>query len=178
MNLNRHNKKMSGSAAGEEGQALFELIVFLPLLLLILTLMVTISNSINASINQQKVTRGYFYYGLRGNSLGLNRIDLNEYQNEFSMTNVGMSVVGWRRSDPGHSTDDTYAPCFRFNSLFTSDTTDQECDRPSVSSGITPIVRIYTAYGICSETYSNTIRPSLMVNYTERHRIGRCSLQQ
>lgn len=167
-------EKAGGLAEGEEGQAIFELIVFLPLLLLILTLMVTISNSINASINQQKVTRGYFYYGLRGNSLGLNRIDLNEYN---SMTTVGMSVIGWRRSDPGHSSADTYAPCFKFNSLFTSDTTDQDCDSPSVASGVTPIVRVYTAYGICSETYSR-FASDLTVNYLERHRAGRCSLQQ
>lgn len=175
MKPNCQNQYSNQVIEGQEGQALFELIIFLPLLLLILTLMVTISNSINASINQQKVTRGYFYYGLRGNSLGQNRTDLNEYQDDFSMTNVGMSVVGWRRSDAGSSNNDIYAPCFRFNSLFTSDTTDQDCDAPSVSSGVTPIVRIYTAYGICSETYTG---PKLAVNNLETHRINRCSLQQ
>jgi len=176
--LSKKHKTWPVLIEGEKGQAVFELIIFLPLLFLILTLMVTISNSINASINQQKVTRGYFYYGLRGNSLGLNRMDLNEYQDDYSMTNTGMSVVGWRRSDPEHGVADSYAPCFKFSSLFTSETTDQDCDTPSVSSGVTPIVRVYTAYGICSETFSIDAQPKLTVNYLERHRMFRCSLRQ
>ena len=171
-------RKLTFLETGEEGQALFELIVFLPLLLLILTLMTTISNAINASINQQKVTRGYFYYTIRGNSLGLNRKDLDEYENDNTMTNVGMAVVGWRRSDPGQATNENFAPCFRFNSLFTANTSDQDCDSPSVTSGVTPIVRIYTAYGICSETYSNVNLPKLTVNHLNRQRVGLCSLRQ
>lgn len=172
------SKRLTSILAEQKGQAVFELIIFLPLLLLILTLMVTISNSINASINQQKVTRGYFYYTLRGNSLGLTRMDIVDYQDNFGMTNVGMSVIGWRRSDPEHGNEENFAPCFKFNSIFTSEATDQDCDFPSVSSGITPIVRVYTAYGICSETFSADTQPRLTVNHLERHRIGRCSLQQ
>ena len=52
----------------EEGQALFEFVVFLPFLLFILVLMFTLGNAINGSINQQKAARRYFFYLNKGNS--------------------------------------------------------------------------------------------------------------
>lgn len=174
----KKKKHILGSESGESGQALFELIVFLPLLLLILTLMVTIGNAINASINQQKVTRGYFYYNLRGNSLGLNSLDISQYEGDFNMTSVGMNVIGWRRRDTSHSETDTYATCFKFNSLFTGDVADQDCDNPVVNNATTPIVRIFTAYGICTETYTRLALPQLSVNHMERSRASRCGMQQ
>jgi hypothetical protein len=45
----------------QEGQAVFELLIFLPFLLFLYTIYYTAGNAINGSINQQKAVRGYFY---------------------------------------------------------------------------------------------------------------------
>lgn len=163
----------------EDGQSLFELIVFLPVLLLILTVMVTVGNAINSSINQQKVTRSYYYYVLRGNSLGLNAIDLKEYGQTSSMSNVGMFAIGWRRSDPGQSNEEVFATCFRFSTLFSGDSQDVNCDEPNVSGQKTSIIRLYTAYGLCTEVYTTSdASDGLVPAYTLRAIGGLCSLIQ
>lgn len=169
------NKKL----LSEQGQAIFELIVFLPLLLLVLTVMITVGNAISSSINQQKVTRGYFYYILRNNSQGINSIDLKEYGATRGMTNVGMFSIGWRRSEVGQSDDQIFATCFRFSSLFSADNTDENCDEPNLGSeSKTSIIRLYTAYGICSDVFSLNQDGELVSNPLSRAIAGLCSIQQ
>ena len=48
-----------------KGQAVFETMMFLPVLLFFVVYMTRTGNAINASINQQKATRGYTYYLLK-----------------------------------------------------------------------------------------------------------------
>lgn len=163
----------------EDGQSLFELIVFLPVLLLILTVMVTVGNAINSSINQQKVTRSYFYYVLRGNSLGLNSIDLKEYGQGSSMSTVGMFAIGWRRSDPGQANEDVFATCYRFSTLFSGDSEDVNCDEPNITGQKTSIIRLYTAYGLCTEVYTaNDAGIGLVPGHTLRANSSLCALRQ
>lgn len=163
----------------ERGQALFELILFLPLLLLILTVMVTVGNAINSSINQQKVTRGYYYYTLRGNSLGLNSLDLREYGTGNGMKTVGMYSLGWRRSEPEHSIQDSYATCFKFSTMFSSDNSDKNCDEPNLSGQPkTSIIRLYTAYGLCTEVYTVSNTGVLVPAHALRAQAGLCAMIQ
>ncbi len=132
----------------EKGQAVFELIAFLPFLIFIFTIMVTIGNSINASINQQKVTRRYFYYLLKGNSTAPTQEDLNEWLNS-GISFAGMSALGFRAKEQG---DLSFAPCFKFTTLFTGDQ-GETCDEPLKGEAKSNFVRVFTFYGICGETY-------------------------
>ena len=133
--------------AAERGQAIFEFIVFLPFLLFMFVIMTTIGNSINASINQQKVTRRYFYFLLKGNSTAPNRGILEKWEGD-GLTYAGMSYVGfWERRLGG----EPVAPCFKLNTLF-SGGMSETCENPS-SGSKSRFVRTFTTYGICGETY-------------------------
>ena len=52
----------------QKGQALIELIIFLPLMFMFYSMISGFANAINGSINQQKIARSYFYYRLQNNS--------------------------------------------------------------------------------------------------------------
>jgi hypothetical protein len=139
----------------DDGQALFEFIVFLPFLIYLFTLMVTISNSINASINQQKATRGYFYYLMKGNSMAPTRSDLRDYRTRGITGLVGITAIGWREKSEG---DESVAPCFKFSTLFSPSSEsgideNETCDTPS-GGKVSQFVRVYTLYGVCGATYS------------------------
>ena len=56
------------SKNNQTGQALIELIIFLPLMFMFYSMISGFANAINASINQQKVARAYFYYKVQNNS--------------------------------------------------------------------------------------------------------------
>ena len=133
-------------SSGEEGQALFELIIFLPLLLVLFAYFVSIGNSINASINQQKAVRGYFYYLLKGNSRAPIVKDLDYIKGK----NFGMAVLGWRESVRGET---PVSPCFKLVSFFGEVNPGETCEEPDVGGGISQFIRVFTAYGVCSENY-------------------------
>ena len=59
-----------------EGQAIFETMLFVPVLLFFVAYIVRVGSAINSSINQQTVTRSYTYYLLKGNSKGNRTSDL------------------------------------------------------------------------------------------------------
>ncbi len=166
----------------QKGQALFELIVFLPLLMILYTIYATTGNSINGSINQQKAVRGYFYGLLKGNSYINTMGDLDEYS-EKNITTVGFSALGWReksRNNGGNS----FAPCFKFSSVLKNDSSE-ECDsdtREEDSDGerISRYVRVFTFYGICGPVYTKTSDGGAgnfyEVNPTQQNNPGNCIL--
>ena len=133
----------------EEGQAIFEFLAFMPFLVFLFVVMISVGNSINASINQQKFARRYFYYLLKGNSFFPDRFDLNNYMTEANAVSIGMASVGYRAKEDGSN---PVAPCFKFISTFSSGTND-DCDTP-VTEGETNFVRVYTFYGACGATYT------------------------
>ena len=135
----------------QKGQAIFELILFLPLLMFLYTIFYTTGNSINGSINQQKATRGYFYTLVKQNSYVSRVIDINDLKDE-GMKMIGFHAIGWRDHDQGNSK--SFAPCFKFSSLLKNGTTE-ECDsseRDEESSS--RFVRVFTFYGVCGATYT------------------------
>jgi hypothetical protein len=64
----------------QRGQALIELIIFLPLIFTLYGLIGGFANAINGSINQQKITRSYFYFRAQNSSnlVGPQIINLGE----------------------------------------------------------------------------------------------------
>jgi hypothetical protein len=142
----------------EKGQALFELVIFLPFLLFLYMIYSTAGDSISASINQQKAVRGYFYSLVRGNSYINSLVDLEEFDKN-NVKLVGFSALGWReKSDKGGN--NAFAPCFKFSSLLKNDSTE-ECDAPtrdqdSDGNGVSRFIRVFTFYGVCGPVYSAT----------------------
>ncbi len=126
----------------EDGQALFEFIAFLPFLLMLYSITLTISNSLNASINQQKSTRSYFYYLNQNNS----RFPSAERPNNFS--SFSMSIIGWADYYKGRT---PVAPCFELQ-IPIGDIEGDECEE-AYSDEKTQFIRVGTVYGVCGASY-------------------------
>ncbi len=133
-----------------KGQALFEMILFLPFLMFLYTIYYTAGNSISASINQQKVVRGYYYHLLKGNSYLNTLPDLNALSGN-ALKRIGFNAVGWRDHSVNNKT--SMAPCFKFSSLLKNGSTE-ECEsdaRDEESSS--RFIRVFTFYGVCGPSY-------------------------
>ncbi|MBP9673842.1 MAG: hypothetical protein KBD63_02005 [Bacteriovoracaceae bacterium] len=133
----------------ENGQALFEFIIFLPFMLLLYAILLSIGGAINGSLNQQKAVRGYFYSRIKHNSFLPTPTDLSEL---VVSTKVGMSFIGWREYSDGLV---PVAPCYKLMPLggaLSSGT--EKCDNTySGNQRTTQFIRVKTAYGVCSATY-------------------------
>ena len=132
----------------ESGQALIELIIFLPLIVSLYAVIAGFASSINGSINQQKVTRAYFYYRVQNNST-IPGPSTSEF---LAWKKFGLFYIGWKeRFSGGGETPEM--PCYKVNIPFKSTPTDT-CEQPySVENTIW--VRVGTVYGICGATYFN-----------------------
>ena len=144
------NKKMIKN--NQKGQALFEMILFLPFLLFLYTIFYTIGNSISGSINQQKAVRGYFYQLVKNNPNIVSLADLKEFKRN-GLLNVGFFSIGWREhSDP--SGKSSYGNCFKFASLLRNGTQEQCDDSIRDEANKSYYVRVFTVYGVCGPIYS------------------------
>lgn len=158
----------------QEGQAVFELILFMPFFIFFITIMFTVGNAINSSINQQKVTRRYFYYLSKGNSRVPAMEDLQLWNNS-GLNSVGMAGLGWRERQEGGATGNPVANCYKFNTLFSNEY-DEECDEPDVNEGATQFIRVFTYYGICGMSYrSSPSSNQLVADYLSSFNAGACT---
>ena len=132
----------------KSGQALFELIIFMPFLVFGISMLVTTTDAINASINQQKATRSYFHFINKGNSFVPRMRTLQSLVGRANEM-VGMASTGWRSKSEG---DASFATCFKYTTLGSS--SNETCDEVSTGNQrISEFVRIYTAFGVCGSTY-------------------------
>ncbi|MDC1173762.1 hypothetical protein OAT67_00070 [Bacteriovoracaceae bacterium] len=170
--LRYKNKKITYE--NEEGQAVFELILFMPFFIFFITIMFTVGNAINSSINQQKVTRRYYYYLSKNNSRYPSYEDLVIWNNG-GLNAVGMSGLGWREKQEGGSTGNPISNCYKFNTIFANDY-DEECDEPDVNDGATQFIRVFTYYGICGMNYrSSPSSNQLVADYLSSFNAGACT---
>ena len=106
----------------EDGQAIVEFLLFLPFMLMMYSVSMSISNAINASINQQKVTRSYFYYKVMNNStLPLARRDDIDPTSGWKM--FGSEIMGWAKEL--YQERVPVAPCFKFTLPLGEDAKDK-----------------------------------------------------
>lgn len=132
--------------SNENGQALIELIVFLPLMFTLYSVISGFASAINGSINQQKVTRAYFYYRAQNNST----IPKPESDKAYlAWGRFGMSYIGWKDFFKGEGSP--IAPCYRVSIPLQARKNDQ-CDS-SYSEENTLYVRVGTVYGVCGATF-------------------------
>ena len=149
MAVNKKRKsKERKKALGEEGQALIEFILFFPFLLMMYSVTLSIANSINASINQQKVTRAYFYYRLQNNSTA--PTPFRQEGNTAWWRSSGQHINLWGERQIG---DQPLAACFKFNVPLGVDQEDS-CET-SYQNRATQFIRVGTVYGVCGATYLN-----------------------
>jgi hypothetical protein len=132
----------------EEGQALIEFIIFLPFMVMIYGIVLILGNAINGSINQQKVTRGYFYYRLQNNSY-ITKPSAGAERIEGTWTQYGHFFIGWADYLESES---PVAPCYKMVlPLFGQNPLDT-CER-KYTEPKTQNIRIGTVYGLCGVTY-------------------------
>lgn len=131
----------------DRGQALIELIVFLPLMITLYSVISGFASSINGSINQQKVTRAYFYYRIQNNS-NIPAPQSGALENNW--TQFGMFYIGWKERFEG---EQPVMPCYKISIPFKNEPTDKCEDKYDVQQ--TTWVRVGTIYGMCGATYVN-----------------------
>lgn len=141
-------KKKKYILLNEKGQALIEFILFFPFLLMMYSVTLSVANSINASINQQKATRGYFYYRLQNNSTAPTP---DRAGDGVSFSRFGQHVNLW-----GEKVIDKVpvAACFKFN-IPLQKSEEDICEK-GYTERTTQFIRVGTAYGICGATYHNS----------------------
>ena len=132
--------------SNQKGQALIELIVFLPLMFSLYSMISGFAGAINGSINQQKATRAYFYYRVQNNPF-VPKPDAGNTHAGWSK--FGMFFVGWMNE---MQSDNPVAPCYRVSIPMLSNASEQ-CDQP-YSQETTQYIRVGTAYGICGATFA------------------------
>lgn len=135
----------------QKGQALIELIIFLPLMLMFYTMIAGFANAINGSINQQKITRGYFYYRAQANStLPKPSVTDSGGFSHDSWKRFGMFIIGW--SDHLENFRPV-APCYKITVPLGQNQNDSCATKYTNTS--TQYIRVQTVYGICGATYEN-----------------------
>lgn len=130
----------------QQGQALIELIIFLPLMITLYSVIGGFASSINGSINQQKITRSYFYYRVQNNST-IPTPKVGDFDN---WKTFGMFFIGWR--DKYVNGDSPVMPCFKITIPFKENPADK-CE-DAYSETKTLWIRVGTIYGICGATYA------------------------
>jgi hypothetical protein len=129
------------------GQALIELIIFLPLIVTLYSVIAGFANSINGSINQQKIARSYFYNRIQNNSTIPNPRTLNNTYVNWSIFSV--YYIGWKDYFKGEGFP--VMPCYRVN-IPLKDKVKDNCE-DAYSEKSTLWIRVGTVYGICGASF-------------------------
>jgi hypothetical protein len=132
----------------QSGQALIELIIFLPLMFALYGMISGFANAINGSINQQKVTRAYFYFRVQNSSM-VPKPNLSEVNN---WNKFGMFYVGWADHFVGKL---PVMPCYKVSIPLPSNGVEEDCEK-DYDSESTQYIRVGTAYGICGATFQKS----------------------
>ncbi len=136
---------ISKDILNNKGQAIIEMVIFFPLLALLFFYFLNITASINGSINQQKITRSYFFARLKNNSLYPFGHDARDGQWQY----FGMSFIGW--SEKFNTSFEPLLPCFIAKvPFFSSNETDCTAQ---YSGNRTNYIRVGTVFGMCGASY-------------------------
>lgn len=135
--------------SNQKGQALIELIIFLPLMFMFYSMISGFANAINGSINQQKITRSYFYYRVQHNST----IPKPSGSNYANWRQFGMFSIGWKDyfESGGDESGRPVAPCYRLTVPLAANA-DDKCET-KYTSPTSQFIRVQTVYGLCGATY-------------------------
>jgi hypothetical protein len=154
---------MKKHLSNQKGQAIFEMILFIPFIMFLYTIYYTAGNAISGSITQQTSVRGYFYISMKGNSFVNTSPELQILKSK-GMKTIGFNSFGWADHLGSNGGSESYGTCYSFSSLLrngSSDTCDgAEREKP----GSSPFVRVFTFYGVCGPVYTTNSQDALGVN--------------
>ncbi len=153
-------KKKKNIILNNDGQGIFEFIIFMPILIVTYMFIFRVGASINGSINQQKLTRRYFYYKVQNDSMTPRRDGLTS--SRFS--DFALYFVGWRDKKVGEA---PVATCYKMTLPFAGSRNDESCEE-SYSGTSTSFIRVQTAYGLCGATYLSTGGSAMRVHNSEQ----------
>ncbi len=131
----------------QSGQALIELIIFLPLMFILYSLISGFANAINGSINQQKITRGFYFYRLNNNSTMPKPDGRDVHQ---GWRTFGMYLFGWAESLPD---DVPVLTCYRISIPLAGNNQDEDTCEARPKNGNSQFIRVGTVFGLCGATY-------------------------
>lgn len=131
----------------QSGQAMIELIIFLPLMFGLYGMIRGFANAINGSINQQKITRAYYYFRIQNNSMVPR--PLRKTVSDKGWSKFGISYIGW--ADHLKGEEFPVATCYQITIPLTPVGSDN-CDS-NYSTESTQWIRVGTVYGICGATF-------------------------
>lgn len=140
--------KFKKSTLDQKGQAFFEMIMFVPFMIFLFSLIVTFGNSVNGAINQNKITRGFFFATTRNNSYGMNSNDLTLLKDR-GVSITGLHVIGYRGKKEGEV---SYGACYRINRFF-GGKKEEECTDAINGANESSYVRLFTFYGVCAQAW-------------------------
>src|SRR5690606_23147432 len=119
----------------QKGQAIFELIVFLPLFLYMTKIMFDYGDAINHSINQNKVVRGYYFYTISNDSNAPNLAFSKDFYTRGRIQGpdavIGSDSYAWS----SESTRDGRKPngsCVKVPGFLGNELPSDECLTPSI----------------------------------------------
>lgn len=149
--------------SNEKGQAIFEMILFIPFILFLYTIYYTAGNAISGSITQQTAVRGYFYISMKGNSYVNTSVDIDALKSS-GMKMIGFNAFGWTDHMGGSGGKETFGTCYSFSSLLRNGSSDT-CEGPEREKpGSSPFVRVFTFYGVCGPVYTANSQDAFVVN--------------
>ncbi len=132
----------------EKGQAVFELLVFLPFMIFMYMVILSVSSAINGSINQQKITRGYFYgTAVKWNSTIPTPRVLHKIE---GVEQFGNYINGWKMRFVTGGTS-PLAPCYKLAPFLPA--SEKEVCEDNLGKDNTQFIRVKTVYGVCGTTY-------------------------
>lgn len=143
-------KNLSNLIENEQGQSVIEFVIFLPLLLMMYTTTMSIANAINGSLNQQKVTRAYFYYTLQNNSSFPKPYRDGSAEPYNYWRHFGMQIMGWTEKLVN---EEPVMTCYKFKLPLGKNKSDA-CEK-AYKEKTTQFIRVGTVYGACGATYKN-----------------------
>lgn len=131
----------------QSGQALIEFLLFIPFMMMAYSLMLSLGNSINGSINQQKIARSYYFYKIQNNSMAPQRGDSGNFQLH------GMDYIGWMTQIEGCQDQGKPEACCYQLRLPVAKKAGDECAEPYTDQS-TQFIRVMTVFGVCPTTYT------------------------
>ncbi len=136
----------------EKGQAIFELIIFLPIFLFLIKSLFDYGDAINLGINQLKVVRGYYFYSVSHDTMVPNAKFLEDFKNN-GVNHVSLDAFSWSLDTIAESGGSPVGACVKVYG-FLGNEIEEECREANPVDRKTQFIRIYSSFGVCTGTWS------------------------
>lgn len=155
----------------QKGQSIFEFVLFLPIVISLYAFLANLGGSINGAINQEKVTRGYFFARIKNNSLFPAPDPTRGGQPIGPWQRFGMHFIGWRErwADGGQVPLTT---CYRL-ALPLGRNENDVCEQWATNT--TQYIRPRVVFGACGATFE--IRGGVVERSIQVSDAGACLLE-